>query len=116
MGGALRGTVALLGLAAAAASSPSAARPFQIGEVEGVANVELSYGLLARVEERDRDLVAIANGGSARSANFDDGDLNYDEGIVSNMLQASGELALRWGSLGAYVRGVGFYDFETELS
>ncbi len=56
------------------------------------------------------------NGGSAQSANFDDGDLNYDEGIVSNMVQASAELAVRWGFLGAYVRGLGFYDFETELS
>ncbi|HET6303521.1 MAG TPA: DUF1302 family protein, partial [Myxococcota bacterium] len=75
----------LLGLSAAAGSpSPALARPFKIGEVEGVANVELSYGLLARVEDRDPHLVAIANGGSAESANFDDGDLNYDEGIVSN--------------------------------
>ena len=62
-----------------------------------------------------RDLVAIANGGSAESANFDDGDLNYDKGIVSNMLQTSGEIAARWGFLGVYVRGIAYYDFETEL-
>ena len=107
----------LLGLSAAAGSpSPALARPFKIGEVEGVANVELSYGLLARVEDRDPHLVAIANGGSAESANFDDGDLNYDEGIVSNMFQTNGEVAARWGFLGAYVRGIAYYDFETELS
>jgi len=117
MRGATRWTMIFLALSAAAAS-PSAvlARPFQIGEVEGVANVELSYGLLARVEDRDPELVAIADGGSAQSASLDDGDLNYDPGIVSNMVQASGELAVRWGFLGAYVRGIGFYDFETELS
>jgi hypothetical protein len=114
MRGATRWPAVLLGLSAAAAS-PAFARPFQIGGVEGVANLELSYGLLSRVEGRNPDLVAIANGGSAQSANFDDGDLNYDTGIVSNMLQASGELALRWRFLGAYVRGIGFYDFETEL-
>jgi hypothetical protein len=84
--------------------------------VEGVANVELSYGLLVRTQDRDSDLVAIANGGNSQSANFDDGDLNYDEGIASNMLQASGEFAARWGFLGAYVRGIAFYDFESELS
>ena len=114
---ATRSTVLLLGLSAAVTSPSTAlARPFQIGEVEGVANLELSYGVLARVEGRDPDLVAIANGGSAESANFDDGDLNYDQGIVSNMVQASSELALRWRFLGAYVRGIGFYDFATELS
>jgi hypothetical protein len=84
--------------------------------VEGVANVQLSYGLLARVEDRDSDLVAIANGGSSESANFDDGDLNYDEAVASNMLQASGEVFARWGFLGAYVRGIAYYDFETQLS
>jgi hypothetical protein len=105
-----------LGLATAVGPSPALARLFQIGEVEGVANLELSYGLLARVEDRDPDLVAIANGGSAESANFDDGDLNYDEGIVSNVLQASAEVAARWGFLGAYVRGLGYYDFQTELA
>jgi hypothetical protein len=108
-------TTAVLGLVAAGVN-PAGARTFQIGEVEGTANLELSYGFLARVEDRDPDLVAIANGGRAESANWDDGDLNYHEGIVSNMVQASVELAARWGFLGAYARGIGFYDFETELS
>ncbi len=108
---------ALLFLSATAIAPPVAhARPFKIGELEGVANLELSYGLLARVEDRDPHLVAIVNGGTSASANFDDGDLNYDEGVVSNMLQTSGEVAVQWRWLGAYVRGIGFYDFETELS
>ena len=102
--------------AAILAACPASARPFRIGEVEGVANLELSYGLLARVEDRDGDLVAIANGGSAQSANSDDGDLNYDEGIVSNMVQANAEVAVRYGMFGAYVRGIAFSDLETELS
>jgi len=113
----MRIAVASMLLAPAVLGAVSAgARTFEIGEVEGTANVELSYGLLARVEERDPDLVGIANGGEARSANWDDGDLNYDEGIVSNMVQANVELAARWRFLGAYARGIGFYDFETELS
>jgi hypothetical protein len=101
--------------AVVAAAAPASARPFRIGEVEGVANLELSYGALARVEERDDDLVAVANGGSAASANADDGDLNYDEGLVSNMVHANAELAANYGILGAYVRGIAFYDFENEL-
>jgi hypothetical protein len=116
MRGPLRSLSALLALSAACWPAAANARPFRIGEVEGVANLQLSYGLLARVEDRDPDLVAIANGGNAASANSDDGDLNYDPGIASNMLQASGEFAARWRFLGAYVRGIAFYDFETELS
>lgn len=102
----------------ATAGSPlvTHARTFQIGEVEGVADVELSYGVLARVEDRDPSLIAIVNGGNSESANFDDGDLNYDKGIVSNMIQADAEVALRWGILGAYVRSIAYYDFESELS
>jgi hypothetical protein len=110
-------TTTTLALAlAACAASPCAARTFEIGEVEGVVNLELGYGLLARVEDRDPELVAIANGGKAASANWDDGDLNYDEGIVSNMVQASLEVSARWRFLGVYARGIAFYDFETELS
>ena len=109
-------TGALALSAAVVGASPVLARPFKIGEVEGVANVELSYGLLVRVEDRDPELVAIANGGKASSANFDDGDLNYDKGVVSNMLQTTGEIAARWGVFSAYARGIAFYDFETELS
>jgi hypothetical protein len=117
MRGAVQRTAALCVLSAALISpSPAFARPFEIGEVEGVANVELSYGLLTRVEDRESELVAIVNGGSAESANFDDGNLNYDEGVVSNMLQASGEVAARWRFLGVYVRGLAYYDFETQLS
>ena len=98
-----------------AVATPAQARPFQYGDVEGVANIDLSYGVLARVEDRDDDLIAIANGGHAASANFDDGDLNYDRGLVSNTLQVSGELAARWRIFGLYVRGISFYDFESEL-
>ncbi|HVP28552.1 MAG TPA: DUF1302 family protein [Myxococcota bacterium] len=110
-----RMTILVLALAVVS-TTEATARTFQVGEVEGTANLELSYGLLARVEHRDGDLVAIANGGSAASANWDDGDLNYGQGIVSNAVQADLELAARWRFLGAYVRGIGFYDFATELA
>jgi len=115
----VRGPSAALLLAvcvASASAAPARARPFQYGAVEGVANLELSYGVLARVEDRDEDLIAIVNGGDATSASFDDGDLNYDQGIVSNEMQVSAELAARWSVFGVYVRGLSFYDFETELA
>jgi hypothetical protein len=93
----------------------AASELFRIGEVEGVANFTLAYGILARVEERDPSLVGIGNGGTAPSVNFDDGNLNYDEGIVANQLRGTAEVALRWKNFGAFVRAYGFYDFENEL-
>ncbi len=113
------GGIVSKGLALAAMlvlSTPTQARPFQFDEVEGVANVELTYGLLARVEDRDDDLVAIVNGGDAGTANFDDGDLNYDRGIAANVMQIEAELAARWRVFGVYLRGFTFYDFEAKLS
>jgi len=89
---------------------------FEFGELEGIVNLELSYGLMFRTAGRDSDLIAGVDGGDSLSANSDDGDLNYDKGITSNMLQASAEVAMRWRWLGAYARGVTFYDFESELA
>jgi len=88
---------------------------FRVADVEGLANVTLAYGLLARTQGRDPNLIAIANGGKAPSANGDDGDLNQGPGVVSNMLRTTGEVTLRWRNFGAYVRGFAFYDFQQEL-
>jgi hypothetical protein len=88
---------------------------FRVADVEGLANVTLAYGLLARTQERDKDLIAIGNGGRSPSANADDGNLNQGPGLVSNMLRTTGEVTLRWRNFGAYVRGFTFYDFQQEL-
>lgn len=94
---------------------PAQAEIFRIGEVQGLVNLEVSYGLLARVQSRDERLVAIVNGGTSASANADDGDLNYDEGVVSNLIRGTADLTLTWRQFGIYVRGYGYYDFENEL-
>jgi hypothetical protein len=98
-----------------AAVPASASELFRVGELEGLVNFSLAYGILARVEKRDPKLVGVGNGGQAPSVNFDDGNLNYDEGIVANQLRGTAELALRWRNFGAFVRGYGFYDFQNEL-
>jgi hypothetical protein len=97
------------------ASRSAGAVDFQFGELFGLFNARISYGLLARVQGRDDDLVAIASGGEAQSADLDDGNLNYDKGIVSNVVRGTAELTLAWRWFGAFVRGYGFYDFETKL-
>jgi len=106
----------LLLVAAACVVVPDAgAALFRVGEVNGLFNVSLAYGFTVRTEERDEDQIGIGNGGNLPSVNGDDGNLNYDVGIVANQIRGTGELTLVWRNFGAYVRGYGFYDFENEL-
>ncbi|HDY82526.1 MAG TPA: DUF1302 family protein, partial [Halieaceae bacterium] len=101
----------LLGL-----SGFTSAATFAVRDLQGIYNGRLSYGTLYRLRDQDPDLIAIASDGNAFTANTDDGNLNYGEGLVSNTVRATGELALVWGNLGAYVRGAAFYDFENQGS
>ena len=102
-------------LAAHLVATQAWAELFRVGEVDGLFNVSLAYGLLARTQKRESEFIGIGNGGDAATVNVDNGDLNYDKGVVSNGLRATAELTLKWRNFGAYVRGYGFYDFETEL-
>ncbi len=92
------------------------ANSFNVGDIDGLYNMRVTYGLLYRLDDADSDLIAFASGGEFPSANGDDGNLNYSSGVVSNMLRATGELALSRGALGVYLRGAAFYDFQTEGS
>lgn len=87
---------------------------FHVGEVDGLLDLTVSYGLGVRVGDTDKKLVAIANGGERTSANNDDGTLNYDEGVISNALRFNGDLTLAWRQFGAYIRGFALYDYENE--
>ena len=94
----------------------SQATDFRVGELGGLLDVRVSYGLLARVEDRDERLIAVSSGGEATTSDFDDGNLNYDEGIVAQVFRGSADLTLGWRGLGAFVRGYAFYDLENELN
>jgi hypothetical protein len=105
----------LLTLVLVFAPVPAHAKLFEVGDVDGIIDLVFSYGILARTEDRDPDFIGIANGGNLASVNGDDGDLNYGTGIVSNQLRLSGDLTLVWKDFGLFLRGYGFYDFETQL-
>jgi len=49
-------------LAVSLAPLPAPATDFRVGELEGIFDVSLTHGLLARVEGRDSDLIGIGNG------------------------------------------------------
>ena len=66
--------------------STAAAIDFRSGPVYGLLDLNVSYGMLYRTDDRNEDIIAIANGGTSAAANIDDGTLNYDKGVVSNMV------------------------------
>ena len=84
------------------------------GELQGIYDIEVAYGARYRLDHWDPALVPTFHGGTNPSNSaLDDGTLNYDEhSLVSNMVRTTGELTLRLGSFGAFVRGHAFYDYE----
>ena len=66
----------------------------------------ISHGLTFRVEERDEKLVSDTNG--------NDGELNYDRGLVSNTSKFTTDLDISTSAFGAFVRASGFMDFVNQ--
>ena len=92
----------------------------KLGGVEAQFNTTLSAGATWRAESRDTGLVGQGNGGTASSTNYDDGNLNFDQGdTVSKLVKGNSELFLSYDvdssvltRVGALVRGRYWYDFE----
>lgn len=91
--------------------SPVNAFEFREGELSGSFDTTLSIGIASRVQSRDAALVGIANGGTSRSVNEDNGDLNYDQHeLYAAPLKATHELELKYRNLGAFFRASYFWD------
>lgn len=72
-------------------------------------NNNFTYNLMYRVDNQDPKL--LLNPGNRNSANLDDGNANFDRGIVSNRLELLSELDLVFDNgWGARVSGLGWYD------
>ena len=116
-------SAAIAAALAAGYAAPASAVPIETKNWNGSLDTTLSYGALWRVESPDCRLIANANGGCGPSANIDDGNLNFDTGIVSNAVKGTSELLLKYrDSWGIFARGTAFWDWEagdtdrTELS
>lgn len=105
---------AALAVAATAAAGTASAFDFKLGDWDGSWDTTLSYGQLYRVQKPDLRLIGVANGGTGRSPNIDDGNLNYDTGLVSNAAKFVTEFSLSRSTYGLFVRGSGLYDYEVE--
>ncbi|MGP1397997.1 MAG: DUF1302 domain-containing protein [Inquilinaceae bacterium] len=91
------------------------AAEFEVGEVSGSFDTTVTAGLSFRVADRDPRLIGIANGGTRRSVNGDNGNLNYDRGPTSAVGRVTHELAVDYQNYGAFVRATYFYDIENKL-
>jgi len=113
----------------AGAASNAQAFEFSAGDWNGSLDTLVSYGISVRVEDRDDELVGLANinplialqplavqleAPGRFSVNSDDGNLNYDKGDpFSNAVKATTELSINYKEdSGAFLRASYFYDFE----
>ena len=144
----LRTSRAPLALALASALVVSFAAPtahafeFSHGELSGAFDTTVTYGLSARMEDQDEDLIGKAHftptlfaqvaalqaqgryleaqalqiaAPGRFSVNGDDGNLAYDDGdLFSNAVKLTSDLSLNIGDSGAFMRASYFYDFENE--
>jgi len=85
---------------------PVQAIEFGDGAFQGSLDTTISHGLTFRVGKRNPDL--------AGKTNSNDGNLNYDRGLVSNTSKFTTDLDIGSGNFGAFVRATGFIDFENE--
>jgi hypothetical protein len=97
---------------AAAVFAPGAAGAldFTAGGWSGSLDTTVSFGQSWRMEARDPRLIGTADGGTGRSPNIDDGDLNYRKGRVSSAYKLVSELSLDRDNYGIFVRGSALYD------
>jgi hypothetical protein len=83
------------------------------GEVTGNFDTTVSFGVGTRTNNRAKSNIAIANGGTAPSANYDNGNLNYDAwDIYTLAARTVSELDLQWNDLSFFVRATSLYDFD----
>lgn len=104
-----RGLISIL--AVFGLQAPVAAVSFDWAGFEGRFDTTVSVGATLRVADRDPELIAIVNGGTARSANGDDADLNFDRyDFTATALKATHDFELRKRRYGFFGRVNYFYD------
>ncbi|WOD12575.1 DUF1302 domain-containing protein [Pseudomonas sp. NyZ704] len=109
-----------IGLASFTGSANAA--NFNIGEIQGQFDSQMSIGASMSTTDADKRFIhygtsidGVNQGGQAVARTSDDGRLNYESGdIFSKIFKGSHDLELRYGDSGAFFRGNYWYDFETK--
>ena len=99
---------------ATALSAPAAmAVNFNIGEIEGQFDSQLSVGASWGIRGADKDLIGKNNGGRGLSQTTDDSRQNFKQGeTFSKIFKGIHDLELKYGDTGVFLRGKYWYDFE----
>ena len=99
---------------------------FESGEFSGSVDTTLTYGSGFRVQGSDTQIIGLSGDtvgaglsgtdasitGSAFSENSDDGNQNYDEGLISNAGKFNTEVEFTYRNFGFFTRFNGFKDYE----
>ncbi|MFB9886695.1 DUF1302 domain-containing protein [Balneatrix alpica] len=106
--------LAVAGITAVLTAGQTQAIEFNLGEVQGTFNSNISVGASWRTENADPYLISKANGGTGPGAgNDDDGNLNFHKGeTFSKIIKGVHDLDLRYNNIGGFVRAKYWYDFE----
>jgi len=84
---------------------------FERERVQGLLNLDVSYGLGYRMEDADPRLIGVVNGGTSSSVNGDDANLNFENGTFAHMVRGTGELVLGFENVAFYSRAAAFHDW-----
>src|SRR5215212_6538605 len=97
-----------------AGAGPVYALQFSLpNDIKASIDTTVSYGIAIRASERDPALIGIANGGTSRSVNEDNGDLNFDKGkAFANIIKATTDVEVKWRNFGFFGRGTAYFDFD----
>ncbi|MCX7055619.1 MAG: DUF1302 family protein, partial [Proteobacteria bacterium] len=103
------------GLAVVALGVVSTAGAFDFqnadGSITGNWDTTVSYGQGWRLKTQDPAIIGTGEGGTGRSPNIDNGDLNFNKGhAFSQAFKITSEFALKWQNYGLFTRASALYD------
>ena len=76
---------------------------FADNEISGSIDTTVSYGQLWRVQGQDK---------TNNDVNTNDGNRNFDTGLVSEVFKITSDLEVTYQNYGAFIRGTAFYDTQ----
>lgn len=101
---ALAGAAGFLALTGVLQAAPALAADATFGSVQASVDTTVSQGVSVRIQAQDEGLLADLNG--------NDGNLNYDRGLISNTSKFTSDLSMESDTVGLFARVTGFIDFE----
>jgi hypothetical protein len=108
-----------VGLAGLLLSPTAQAFQFNSGDLTGSFDTTFSFGELSRLHTPKPEFYGTTNSlnglaGLQNSVNTDNGNLNYDQGVISELFKGSHDLELKFHNFGFFARGYYFKDLKSD--